>query len=107
MVKQNEYFPQSVSHPGATLSEKLEEMGMTVQEFSRFSGKSEETIRAIINGKRPITSEIAVQFENVTLIPAHYWINHQHGYDEYVAKSFPHTHQRRQTAIHTAVGFEV
>ena len=96
MIKQNEYFPQSVPHPGATLAEKLEEMEITAKEFALCTGKPEETIRAILNGKSPITSEIAVQFENVTRIPAHYWINHQKGYDEYVERSFRRTRARRQ-----------
>lgn len=29
---------------------------------------------------------MAVQFENVTKIPAHFWMNHQRGYDEYIAR---------------------
>jgi len=103
MVKQNEYFPQSVSHPGSTLAEKLEEMCMSAKEFAQCTGKPEETIRAILNGRCPISYEIAVQFENVTLIPAHYWMNHQRGYDEYLAKSFVHTRQRRKVAVECVV----
>ena len=100
MATRNEYFPQSVPHPGATLSEKLEEMNMTAKELAQFTDKPEETIRAILNGKMSITSEIAVQFANVTLIPAHYWMNHQKGYDEYVEKSFiRRSRQRRQIAV--------
>ena len=99
MVKKNEYFPQSVSHPGATLAEKLEEMCMSAKEFAQNTGKPEETIRAILDGKCPITYEIATQFENVTLIPAHYWINHQKGYDDYVKRSFIGARKHRQVAV--------
>ena len=31
---QNQYFPQSRPHPGETLAEKLEEMGMGSKEFA-------------------------------------------------------------------------
>ena len=99
MVKTNEYFPQSVSHPGATLAEKLEEMCMSAKDFAQYTGKTEETIRAILNGKGQITSEIATQFENVTLIPAHYWINHQKGYDDYVKRCFIGARKQRQVAV--------
>ena len=86
MEKQNQYFPQSVSHPGETLAEKLEEMGMGPKEFALRSGKPEKTIIAIINGASSITADMAVQFENVTRIPANFWINNQRSYDEYQAR---------------------
>ena len=82
MALQNQYFPQSVPHPGETLVEKLEEMGMGPKEFALRTGKPEKTITAILNGGSSITPDMAVQFENVTKIPAHFWMNHQRGYDE-------------------------
>lgn len=86
MEIQNQYFPQSVPHPGKTLEEKLEEMGMGPKEFALRTGKPEKTITAILKGNSSITPDMAVQFENVTKIPAHFWMNHQRGYDEYIAR---------------------
>ncbi len=86
MEKQNQYFPQSVPHPGETLKEKLEEMEMGPKEFALRTGKPEKTIIAVLNGESSITPDMAVQFEQVTRIPAHYWMNHQRGYDEYIAR---------------------
>lgn len=86
MTKQNQYFPQFVPHPGETLEEKLEEMGMGPKEFAIRTDKPEKTIIAILKGVSSITADMAVQFENVTRIPAHYWMNHQRGYDEYIAR---------------------
>jgi len=40
---------------------------------------------------------MAVQFENVTKIPAHFWLNSQRGYDEYLARV------KRQEVIEKAV----
>ena len=85
MTKQNQYFPQSLPHPGETLAEKLEEMGMGSEEFAIRVGKPEKTIIAVLNGKSAITPDMAIQFENVTKIPAHFWMNSQRGYDEYLA----------------------
>ena len=90
MSKQNQYNPQSVPHPGLTLAEKLEEMGMGPKEFALRSGKPEKTITAILKGDSSITADMAVQFESVTKIPAHFWMNHQRGYDEYVARQKRH-----------------
>jgi addiction module HigA family antidote len=81
---QNQYFPQSVPHPGETLAEKLKEMGMDPKEFARYTGKPEKTIIAVLNGKSSITPDMAVQFEHMTKIPANFWMNHQRGYDEYI-----------------------
>lgn len=86
MGKQNQYVPQSVPHPGETLNEKLQEMDMGPKEFALRAGKPEKTITAILKGESSITSDMAVQFESVTKIPAHFWMNHQQGYDEHIAR---------------------
>jgi len=86
MTKENQYFPKSVPHPGLILEEKLEEMKMGPKAFAVSTGKPEQTINAILKGNSSITPDMAVLFENVTRIPAHYWMNHQLGYDEYKAR---------------------
>jgi addiction module HigA family antidote len=86
MAKQNQYFPQSLPHPGKTLVEKLEEMGMGSKEFAIRTDKPEKTISAVLNGKSAITPDMAIQFENVTKIPARFWMNSQRGYDEFLAR---------------------
>ncbi len=96
MAKQNQYFPQSVPHPGETLAEKLEEMEMGPKEFALRTGKPEKTIIEVLKGKSSITPDMAVQFENVTKIPAHFWMNHQRGYDEFTAR------EKRKTVIEEA-----
>jgi addiction module HigA family antidote len=99
MAKQNQYKPQSVPHPGLTLEEKLEEMGMGPKEFALRTGKPEKTITAILKGDSSITPDMAVQFENVTKIPAHFWINHQRNFDEYVAR------EKRQGIIEKSINW--
>jgi addiction module HigA family antidote len=99
MAKQNQYFPQSRPHPGETLAEKLEEMEMGPKEFALRTGKPEKTIIAILKGESSITTDMAVQFENVTKIPANFWMNHQRGYDEFVAR------EKRQVVIEEAVAW--
>jgi HTH-type transcriptional regulator/antitoxin HigA len=86
MANINQYIPQVAFHPGETLSEKLDELGMGPKEFAVRTGKPEKTIIAIIKGKSSITAEMAVQFEHVLKIPAHFWLNMQRNYDEFVAR---------------------
>lgn len=86
MAKQNQFVPQIVYHPGETLVEKLDELQMGPKEFSIRTNKPEKTITAIIKGESSITPDMAVQFENVLKIPAHFWLNSQRSYDEFVAR---------------------
>lgn len=85
-IKKNEYSPESVSHPGLTLVEKLKELGMGNKEFSVRVGKPEKTITAVTRGKSSITAEMAVKFEDVLKIPASFWLSRQRRFDEYLAR---------------------
>ena len=96
MTVKNQFFPDMVFPPGETLEEKLEEMGMSKKEFAIRTGKPEKTIIAIIKGESSITKNMAIKFENVTKIPAHFWINKQNGYDEFIAR------EKRKIAIEKA-----
>lgn len=76
----------AVYHPGETLEEKLQEMGMGVKEFATRVSKPEKTIIAVLKGKSSITPDMAVAFEMVTKIPATMWLRHQKSYDEFIAR---------------------
>ena len=82
MATQNQYNPQSYPHPGETLEEKLQEIGMAPKEFGIRTMIPEKTICEIIEGESSITTEMADKFESVTNIPANYWLNNQRLYDE-------------------------
>jgi addiction module HigA family antidote len=86
-METSKFVPSVAFHPGITLSEKLNEMKMSVKEFAVRTSKPEKTIFAVINGSSSITSDMAVAFEIVTRIPAHFWMNKQRTYDEYVART--------------------
>lgn len=97
MALQNQYFPQSRPHPGETLTEKLEEMEMGPKEFALRTDKPEKTIIAVMKGNSAITPDMAVRFEGVTKIPAHFWMNHQRSYDEFIVR------EKRKVTIEEAV----
>lgn len=82
----NQYIPTIVFHPAETLREKLEEMGMGIKEFALRTGKPEKTIIAVLNEESSLTPEMAVLFENVTKIPANFWITKQARYNEFIAR---------------------
>lgn len=86
MTLNNQYTPDIVFHPATTLNEKLEEMGMSKKEFALRTGKPEKTILAVLKEESSLTPEMAILFENVTQIPAKFWINKQARYNEYIAR---------------------
>jgi HTH-type transcriptional regulator / antitoxin HigA len=86
MQAKNEYYPDLVLHPCFTLREKLKEMKMSQKEFALRTGKPEKTIIAVLKGESSITPQMAVLFENITKIPAYFWINKQALYNEHKAR---------------------
>ena len=86
MASINKYYPESVTHPGLFLEESLEEKGIGPKEFAVKTGKPEKTISAILNGNSAITSDMAILFEQVLKIPAHFWLEAQKNFDEYKAR---------------------
>ena len=93
----NQYKPDLVFHPATTLKEKLGEMGMSIKEFALRTGKPEQTIIAVLKEERSLTPEMAILFENITQIPAKFWINKQARYNEYRAR------KKQEEAIDEAI----
>jgi addiction module HigA family antidote len=86
MTIDNQYNPDIVFHPASTLKEKLEEMGMSTHEFALKTGMPENTVLSILKEESSVTSEMAILFDNITGIPAKFWINKQSRYNEYLAR---------------------
>jgi HTH-type transcriptional regulator/antitoxin HigA len=87
MVKaQNTYQPDIVSLPGETLNDILEEKGMSQKELAQRMNRPEKTINEIIKGKAAITPDTALQLETVLQVPAHFWIQREALYQEYLAR---------------------
>lgn len=87
MIKnENQYNPDFVTPPGETLNELLEEMGMSQKELSNRMDRPEKTINEIIKGKSAITPDTAIQLERVLNIPAHFWIQREAQYQEFLAR---------------------
>ena len=86
MTTFNQYYPESVTHPSEFLIEALEEKNMNAKEFAVKTGKPENTISAVLKAKSSITPIMAILFEQVLNIPAHFWMESQKNYDEYKAR---------------------
>ena len=68
-------------HPGEHLKEMLEEIGMSQNAFALFIGVSAMRISYVVQGKRPVTAELAVLFGKAFGQTPQFWMNLQAGYD--------------------------
>jgi addiction module HigA family antidote len=82
----NQYNPQSATHPGETLREKLDELEIKPKEFAVRTGKPEKTITAVLKGESSITPDMSILFEKVLNIPAGFWLKRQQIYEERIAR---------------------
>jgi len=79
------YTPDSVTPPGQTLRDILEERGVTQAELATRMGRPRKTISEIITGKAAITHETALQLELVTGAPASFWNARERAYRAHLA----------------------
>jgi len=76
MVTKTDAYPDVAIPPGEFLAEEIEERGLSQKELARRMGRPINTINEIINGKKAITAETALQLEEVMPeIPARFWLN--------------------------------
>ena len=70
--------PTDVSYPippGEYLAEEIEARGISQKELARRMGRPANAINEIINGKKAITAETALQLEDaMPEIPARFWL---------------------------------
>jgi len=62
-------------HPGKLLKEEIDERGITQKALAQTMGRPPQVLSAIVQGKKHITPETALQLEKALGIPAHIWIN--------------------------------
>jgi HTH-type transcriptional regulator/antitoxin HigA len=80
------FRPDYAIHPGETLAETLEELGMSQAELAQCMGRPLQMISEIIQGKKAITGEAALQLERATGVSANFWNSSQRNYEATLAK---------------------
>lgn len=82
-----EYRPTSVSPPGETLNDLLEEKGISQKLLSLRLGRSDKNLSQIVNGKAPITPELALGLEKALGTPASFWLAREARYQEWLSRT--------------------
>ena len=68
--------------PGDSIEEVIEEIGMSQAELAERIGRSIPKVNELIQGKAPVTKEIAFKLEYVLDIDASFWINLERAYQD-------------------------
>ena len=75
------------SHPGAVLKGLyLDELHVTIGDFSKILGVSRKALSMIINGRKSVTPEMALRLAKALNTDPRLWINLQNNYDLWQAK---------------------
>lgn len=88
---ENEYTPTTVTPPGGTIKDILDEQGMTQAELAERMGRSEKFISNLINGEATLSQTVALELERVLNVPAHFWNNREQQYREALARKKEHS----------------
>ena len=76
MVTKTKSSPDIAIPPGEYLAEEIEARGLSQKDLARQMGRPLNAINEIINGKKAITAETALQLEEALPdIPARFWLN--------------------------------
>jgi addiction module HigA family antidote len=68
-------------HPGMFLAELLDELSINQAELGRALGVSAMRVSHLVNGKRPVTAEMALRLARFFGQTPQYWLNLQSRYD--------------------------
>jgi HTH-type transcriptional regulator/antitoxin HigA len=79
-------IPARIVTPGRILSRELAARGWTQKDLAEIIARPEQTISAIINAKKEITPETAIELAAAFDIPAEFWTNLETNYRLHLAK---------------------
>ena len=76
MVTKTAAYPDIAIPPGEYLAEEIKARSLSQKELAKRMGRPTNAINEIINGKKSITAETALQLEEaMPEIPARFWLN--------------------------------
>ena len=79
-------IPARVSPPGRALKKELAARGWTQKDLAGIIGRPAQAISEIINGKKQITAETALQLAYALDTSAEFWLNLEVNYQLYQSR---------------------
>lgn len=87
-------------HPGEVISDILEDLGMTQTRFAEILGVSRRTVNEIVQGRRPITVDMAIRIGKALGNGPQLWLNLQRKVDVWDALQM---HQEEYDKVQSVV----
>nr|WP_129735310.1 HigA family addiction module antitoxin [Parabacteroides goldsteinii] len=81
-----EFRPYMPTHPGEVLKDELLARKITQKKFAELISMSYAILNEVLNGKRPVTADLALMLEAALGIRASIWIDMQSNYDLEMAR---------------------
>ncbi|MBQ9677329.1 MAG: HigA family addiction module antidote protein [Prevotella sp.] len=73
--------PFMAVHPGMMIKPELEERGISQKDFAKMLGTQPSHLSEVLNGKRALSTELAMKIEEVIGLPAKILLSAQAQYD--------------------------
>ena len=100
MVTKNENpAPFMAVHPGMMIKPELEERGICQKDFAKMVGIQASHLSEVLNGKRTLTTDLAVKIESVIGLPAKILLSAQTQYELESANAVIDSNEKKTIAI--------
>lgn len=80
------FVPDVAVPPGETISEILEDRGITQADFALMLGRTQKSVSQLVNGNAPISHEFAIDLERTLGVPAALWNSLEATYRDLLAR---------------------
>ena len=81
IMNKDNITPFVATHPGEMIKDELRERKLTQKQLALETGIKPSVLSETINGKRPVSKNVALALEQALGIPADIWMNLQTQYD--------------------------
>ena len=81
IMNKDNITPFVATHPGEMIKDELRERKLTQKQLALETGIKPSVLSETINGKRPVSKNVALALEQTLGIPADIWMNLQTQYD--------------------------
>ena len=81
IMNKDNITPFVATHPGEMIKDELRERKLTQKQLALETGIKSSVLSETINGKRPVSKNMALALEQTLGIPADIWMNLQTQYD--------------------------
>ena len=91
--------PFMAVHPGMMIKPELEERGISQKDFAKMVGIQASHLSEVLNGKRTLTTDLAVKIESVIGLPAKILLSAQTQYELESANAVIDSNEKETIAI--------